>query len=170
MQSNFETALSLVLVHEGGWADHPSDPGGATMKGVTLGTYSSWLGRAISKQELRAIPDAHLEAIYRENYWQRCRCDELPPGVDYAVFDAAVNSGPKRAAQWLQRVSGAVIDGEIGPATIAAVQRLDDDRTINALCDVRLRFLQGLKNWPVFGKGWARRVAEVRKHALVMAG
>lgn len=168
--SNFEASLSLVLVHEGGWSDHPQDPGGATMRGVTLATYSTWLKRAATKAELRAIPDAHLDAIYRAMYWGRCRCDDLPAGVDYAVFDAAVNSGPRRSAQWLQRVSGAVVDGEIGPATLAAVERLDDTQTVNALCDVRLRFLQGLNTWPTFGRGWARRVADVRNHALAMAG
>lgn len=169
MRANFEASLSLVLRHEGGWSDHPRDPGGATMKGVTLATYSKWLGRKATKDELKAIPIQHLEAIYWHGYWVPSKCDDLAAGLDYAVFDAAVNSGPKRAAQWLQRVAGAVVDGEIGPLTLSAVGRLNAAQAIEAYCDVRLRFLMSLQTWPTFGKGWSRRVAEVRRDARVMA-
>jgi lysozyme family protein len=169
MQSNYESSLSLVLVHEGGWADHPKDPGGATMKGVTIGTYSDFLGRPATKPELRAISEAHLEAIYRRRYWDAVRADELPAGVDYCTFDAAVNSGPTRAARWLQiAIGGVVVDGEIGPRTVAAARDVAPAWVINRYCDVRLAFLKTLKTWPTFGKGWARRVEDVRKHALAM--
>jgi lysozyme family protein len=169
MRANFEACLSLVLRHEGGWSDHPRDPGGATMKGVTLATYTDFLGRPATKAELKAIPDQHLETIYWHGYWVPCRCDDLAAGLDYAVFDAAVNSGPKRAAQWLQRVAGAVVDGQVGPATLAAVNKLEPAKAIESYCDVRLRFLMSLSTWPTFGKGLLRRVAEVLRDARVMA-
>ncbi|SDY77894.1 Glycosyl hydrolase 108 [Nitrosomonas halophila] len=91
MQDNFLNALEHVLAHEGGWADHPRDPGGATMKGVTLAVYQRYFGADKDKAALRAISDAELQHVYRTGYWEKCRCDELPNGVDYAVFDAAVN-------------------------------------------------------------------------------
>ena len=92
MKRNFASSLAHVLKHEGGWADHPRDPGGATMKGVTLATYSDWLGRQATKDELRAISDEHLRTIYKARFWDAVRGDELPSGVDYVVFDMAVNS------------------------------------------------------------------------------
>ncbi len=88
-----------MLKHEGGWADHPKDPGGATMKGVTLATYRRHFGKNKSKRALRNISDDDLGQIYRSGYWDKCRCDRLPSGVDYAVFDAAVNSGPGRSVK-----------------------------------------------------------------------
>lgn len=102
MKENFEQSLQYVLVHEGGFADHPSDPGGATMKGVTLATFRRHFGANKSVNDLKNITQAQLEQIYRSGYWDKCRCDQLPSGVDYAVFDGAVNSGPGRSAIWLQ--------------------------------------------------------------------
>ena len=104
--ANFERALPLVLKHEGGYVDHPNDPGGATNLGVTIGTLSSWLGRPATKAEVKALTRATVAPIYRKNYWAAIRGDELPAGLDYAVFDFAVNSGPKRAAMALQRAVG----------------------------------------------------------------
>lgn len=115
MKNSFKNALKLVLVHEGGWADHPRDPGGATMKGVTLVVYQRHFGENKNKDDLRNITDAELEKIYRSGYWEKCHCDDLPVGVDYIVFDAAVNSGPGRSAKWLQGAVGAKQDGGIGP-------------------------------------------------------
>ena len=97
MKKNFKKALKHVLVHEGGWADHPRDPGGATMKGVTLATYRSHFGEGKSKNDLWNITDEELGQVYRSGYWSKCHCDELPAGVDYVAFGAAVNSGPGAA-------------------------------------------------------------------------
>jgi hypothetical protein len=121
MKENFEQSLQYVLVHEGGFADHPSDPGGATMKGVTLATFRRHFGANKSVNDLKNITQAQLEQIYRSGYWDKCRCDQLPSGVDYAVFDGAVNSGPGRSAIWLQGAVGAVRDGGIGPNTLSKV-------------------------------------------------
>jgi len=169
-KNNFKEALKHVLVHEGGWADHPKDPGGATMKGVTLMTFQRHFGQQQSKNDLRNISDAQLEQIYREGYWDKCHCDELPAGVDYVVFDGAVNSGSSRSAKWLQGAVGAKRDGGIGPKTLAQVAAAESVHVCDAVCDERLAFLQRLRTWSTFGKGWGRRVEGVRKVALKMAG
>jgi lysozyme family protein len=170
MKRNYRAALSKVLIHEGGWADHPRDPGGATMKGVTLRTYQRFFGAAKTKDDLRNITDDELEQIYRQGYWDKCRCDDLPRGLDYVVFDAAVNSGPARSAKWLQAAVGVTQDGSIGPRTLEKIGSHDPVDTIQDCCDRRLRFLQSLDNWSVFGGGWGRRVAAVRSDAVAMAG
>lgn len=166
MKDNFARCLPEILRHEGGWADHRKDPGGATMKGITIGTYRQWKGRAVTKAELRAISDEEVAAIYRRNYWDKVRGDDLPAGLDLVAFDAAVNSGPARGARWLQTALGVAADGKIGPKTIAAAQAADAAMAINRALDIRLSFLRGLKTWSTFGKGWSARVAGVRKVAL----
>ena len=169
MKGNFEACLKETLRHEGGWSDHPQDRGGATMKGVTIGVYAQWKGRKVTKDELRAISDAEVAAIYRRNYWDKVRGDELPRGLDLVAFDAAVNSGPTRSAKWLQSSVGAAADGKIGPDTIHAASRAPIKASIMVACETRRRFLRGLREWPTFGKGWMRRVADVEAAALRMA-
>lgn len=164
--SRFSDCLSFVLKEEGGWADDPKDPGGATMKGVTLAVYEQFKGRHASKAELRAISDEDLAAIYRQGYWDNLRCDDLPPGVDLVAFDAAVNSGPARSAKWLQRAVLVPDDGAIGPVTIKVVNGMNRAQVINAACDQRLAFLRSLPTFSHFGKGWTARVARVRSAAL----
>lgn len=169
MDRNFGTVMPLVLKHEGGFANHPKDPGGATMKGVTLATFQKYKPGA-SVADLKAISDDMLNRIYRDGYWSKVRGDQLPSGLDYAVFDFAVNSGPSRAARYLQGLLGVEQDGIIGPKTLNALAGRDVKDLVNALCDARLAFLKGLKTWGTFGKGWASRVAGVRKKALAMTG
>ena len=170
MKDNFESSLKHVLVHEGGWADHPSDPGGATMKGVTFAVFQRYYGPDKTKNDLRNITDEQLAHIYRTGYWDKCKCDELPDGVDYALFDAAVNSGPARGAKWLQAAVGASQDGAIGPNTLSKVAAHDPKTIIGDMLDRRLSFLQGLSTWNIFKRGWSNRVKGVRKTAKKMAG
>lgn len=170
VSSRFAACLAEVLRHEGGYVDHPADPGGATNLGITLATLSDWRGRPVTKQEVRDLTVAEAGAIYHARYWQPIRGDALPPGIDLAVFDWAVNSGPARAARGLQSVLGVAQDGEIGPVTLAALARAPGPVTvITDLCDARMRFLRGLAGWPTFGKGWTRRVGEVEEAALRVA-
>jgi lysozyme family protein len=169
MDRNFARALSLVLVSEGGWSDNPADPGGATMKGVTLANFRRYVKADATKADLRAISDAQVAAVYRRFYWDAVLGADLPAGVDYAVFDFAVNSGPGRAAKHLQAVLGVVQDGRIGPDTLAAARRKPAGVVIDALCDARLAFLEKLPTWPSFGRGWSARVASVRRQALLMS-
>lgn len=149
---NFNACLRIVLKHEGGYVDHPRDPGGATNLGVTIGTYSAWIGRRATKAEMRALTVADVTPIYRKNYWDACGCGAMPAGVDLMVFDPAVNSGPARAKQWYVRGrrNGAV-------------------ETIRAIRDIRMGFLRSLRHWDAFGKGWSRRVADVSARAEAMA-
>ena len=164
MRDSFQRALQQVLHHEGGWSDHPADPGGATMKGVTLKTYSDWLGRPATKDELREIPDAHIEAIYRERYWNAVRGDDLPPGIDMMVFDFAVNAGRKRAILTLQQAVDMPIaqqDGAIGPGTLAAVRdkwnRMGVSSVATNYATLRELFYRNLSTFETFGRGWLRR-------------
>jgi lysozyme family protein len=168
MDRNFARALSLVLKSEGGWSDNPADPGGATMKGVTLASFRRYVDPKGTRDDLRHITDAQLATCYRKFYWDAVAGDNLPDGVDYATFDFAVNSGPGRAAKYLQAVAGVPQDGGIGPATLAAVGKLPSGAIIDNLCDNRLAFLKRLPTWPDFGKGWSSRVESVRKASLAM--
>ena len=167
-QASFPVALAATLRHEGGWSDHPRDPGGATMRGITLRVYSNYLGRDATKEELRSISDDELTAIYRASYWDACRCDDLPAGIDYAVFDAAVNSGPGRAAKLLQASVNVTVDGAIGAKTIKAVCDADAIKIIETLCEERLEFLRSLPTFDAFGKGWTSRVNHVRDQAIAL--
>lgn len=174
MQANYDRALPLILKHEGGFVNHPKDPGGATNKGITIGTLKR-LGIDVDRDgdsditDLKNLRHEHVARVYKLFYWDAVRADMLPSGLDYAVADFAVNSGPSRAAQHLQRILGVTADGDIGPKTLAAVAKRDAADLVNALCDSRLRFLRGLKTWGTFGKGWNRRVAEVRAVGLAWA-
>lgn len=168
MKDNFDRCLAEVLRHEGGWADHPRDPGGATMQGITIATYSHWLGREATKEELRNIPAAHRDEIYRKRYWDKVRGDELPLGVDLCLFDYAVNSGPKRAIVAVQEALAVNADGALGPVTMGAIQ-MATPALIPWVCEYRLAFLQRLPIWDTFGKGWAKRVKDVQSVAMEMA-
>lgn len=125
MDRNFNRSLKLVLAHEGGWSDHPKDPGGATMKGVTLANFRRYVKPNATKDDLRKITDDQISTVYRKYYWDAVSGAELPDGVDYAVFDFAVNSGPARAAKYLQAIVGTAQDGKIGPATLTATRAQD---------------------------------------------
>lgn len=166
-KDNFKACLAVTLSHEGGWSDHPSDPGGATMKGVTIGRYREYYPNA-SKADLRNISDAMLERIYRDDYWRAVSGDNLPYGVDLATFDAGVNSGPSRGAKWLQRAVGVVQDGIVGTDTLKAAILADGKAAIQRLCGYRLSFVQGLKTFAVFGRGWSRRIADIEARSVAM--
>jgi len=169
MEANFFKSLEMVLKHEGGFVDHPDDPGGATNKGITHKTYSDFLGRPLEDvDELKNIPEEHVQLIYKQGYWDKVKGDNLPSGVDFAIFDWAVNSGPGRAAKALQKAVGATADGAIGPKTLAAVEAADAAEIIKAVADDREVFYKSLRTFNTFGKGWLRRNKETRDFALEM--
>ena len=165
----FDICFPMVIKHEGGFVDHPSDPGGITNLGVTKAAWEEYIGREVTEQEMRDLTIEKVKPFYRKSYWDRVKADDLPPGVDYAVFDYAVNSGPARAAKTLQECVGATKDGAIGPKTLEAVKARDAAQLAKELCDKRLEFLQGLPHFPTFARGWTRRVLEVSKTAGEMA-
>ena len=169
-RQNWGQSFEWMIEHEGGYVDHPDDPGGATNLGVTIGTLSAHLGRRATKDEVRALTKDEVRPIYRKRYWDAVSGDDLPPGVDHAVFDYAVNSGPARSAKALQGVIGAEQDGIIGPVTLGAVRQLGARNVIDGLQDERLRFLKRLSTWPTFGRGWEKRVKRVRSEAKSLIG
>jgi lysozyme family protein len=154
---NFDTAFDALLKHEGGYSDHAADPGGKTRYGIT----EAVARRVGYKGDMRELPLELAKRIYLEDYWRAVRADELPAGVRYAVFDAAVNSGPKQAVKWLQRAAGTADDGVIGPKTLAAVNALNADALRARLLAQRLKLMTGLPTWPAFGRGWAKRIADL---------
>lgn len=169
--SNFDAALARVLVSEGGYVNNPKDPGGATNKGITQRVYNLYrqrLGNADIKP-VQSISDAEVRQIYKEQYWDVAKCDSLPIGVSYCVFDGDVNSGVSQSTKWLQRALGLVVDGVIGPNTITAANEADPDTLIDAICDRRMAYLKALSGWKYFGKGWTPRVAHVRVVAKQLA-
>ena len=168
--STYDEALRRLLVHEGGYSNHPSDPGGPTNFGITIYDYRRYVKPSATAADVRAMRIDEAKAIYRAKYWNAQRCDGLPAGVDYSVFDYGVNSGIGRSGKVLRRVVGlpdntSVVTEEV----LGAVAQRDAKAIIGAINDERLRFLKGLKTWPVFGAGWSRRVAEVKAFSLHLA-
>jgi lysozyme family protein len=153
----FDEAFHTLLGHEGGFVDHPSDPGGATNWGITEAVARS----NGYKGQMRYLPVELAKRIYRIQYWDPCRADDLPAPLRYPVFDAAVNSGVDQAAKWLQRAVGVIADGKIGPKTVAAANSIPPDKAARRMLGERLRFMTDLKTWGSFGKGWARRIASL---------
>jgi len=172
MTDNFETCLALILAHEGGYIDHPKDPGGRTNHGVTQRVWEEWTGHEVDEKQMRALTPELVAPLYKRKYWDACRADELLDGVDYVVFDVAVNSGVGRAVKLLQQSVGATPDGGFGSITMALTKKAEEDptRLIEQYCARRLEFLQSLKTFETFGKGWSRRVSEVKDKALKMLG
>ena len=154
---NFDQAFDILLKHEGGFSDHAADPGGKTRFGIT----EAVAREAGYRGDMRELPLDLAKRIYKDRYWDAVRANELPEAVRYAVFDAAVNSGPRQAILWLQRAVGVKDDGVIGPVTLAAVRAADPEQLVRRMLAQRLRFMTGLPNWPAFGRGWARRVADL---------
>lgn len=183
MKFNFEKCLEWVLKHEGGLTDDPYDPGSLTNKGITIFRFAEHRkvkltirnGKPVRDQifqelaaELKKISNLEVSNIYYKYYWSPLRCDDLPPGVDYAIFDFGVNSGPARSAKYLQGIVKVHIDGKIGPVTLAAVNKADPKYIVTEICKRRQEFLRGLNTFWRFGKGWTRRVNEVKTRALEM--
>lgn len=170
MRANFDAALAAMLAHEGGFVHDPRDPGGATNRGVTQAVYDAWrVDHQLPAQSVRLITPAEVMAVYKRRYWDTVQGDTLPSGLDYCLFDFAVNSGPKRAITYLQRVLGTTPDGKLGPVTMDAANRVPAKDLIEGVCNLRLAFLKKLPHFDRFGRGWTRRVAEVRAKAKGMA-
>ncbi|MEI2387627.1 glycoside hydrolase family 108 protein [Breoghania sp. JC706] len=160
---NYRQCLEWVLAYEGGYIDHPKDPGGATNRGVTQRVYTAYRKRlGLSTQSVRHITADEVASIYRSQYWDAIRGDGLPAGVEFAVFDFAVNSGVRRAVKALQRALGIRADGIIGNITLAAARAADPESLITAVCKRRMSFLHRLSTFATFGRGWTHRVEGYR--------
>ena len=169
MKENWEQCFALVLKHEGGFVNHPKDPGGMTNLGVTRTNWELFLDHDVTEADMRALTPEMVKPFYKKNYWDRIRGDELPSGVDYAAYDLAVNSGTGRAAKYLQQIAGVTADGVIGPRSMEAIKNCDAEDVVNEICNMRMTFLEGLGTFDTFGKGWTIRVNDVKAKATEMA-
>lgn len=148
---DFDTAFDRLIAHEGGFVDHPSDPGGATNFGISQRSYPG--------EDIRGMTLARAKAIYLRDFWGPAGCDAVPDASRFDLFDMAVNSGVSRAVKTLQRAVGEREDGIIGPRTLQAAQSMPAARLVARFNGVRLDYMAGLHNWPAFGRGWAKRIA-----------
>ena len=168
MQSNWKQSFELMLQSEGGYANHPSDPGGRTNLGVTQATWENWIGRQSDESEMRSLTSDKVEPMYRKKFWDAVRGDELPTGIDYLMFDFAVNAGAGRAIKTLQTSIGVAADGAFGPITMAAMKSFEPVKLIERFSQAKEDFYRSLNTFNVFGKGWLNRVERVRAEALKM--
>ena len=167
MEETFNAALAHVLKFEGGYTDHPSDPGGATNLGITIGELARIRGRAVTKDDVRALTREEAAAIYRRSYWDAARCPALPSGIDFAVFDCAVNQGLGRAARFLQQAANVKIDGKIGPMTLAAAAAKPGETLLIEFMALRMQSYGSLQRlFKTFGLGWSRRLMATHASAL----
>ncbi len=172
MKENYDRALEWTLAWEGGYVNDPHDPGGATNMGITQRVYDGWrLKQGLARRPVREIGPSEVRAIYRRQYWDAVRGDDLPPGIDAAVFDFAVHSGPARAVKFLQRLVGVEADGIMGHITLAAIHAGTGSWAdlIRRYCDARLAWLRRLRLWSRYGHGWERRVRDIRRRAVALA-
>ena len=170
--SNFNKCLNLVLHHEGGYVNHPKDPGGMTNMGITKRVYEEWIGYAVSEHTMQNLTEEDVGPIYRKNYWDRLKCDELPQGLDLCLFDFGVNAGTGRAAKYLQTLVGTKPDGGIGPMTLKAVSEYVEKhglaKAIDNYQEARQAYYEKLSTFDTFGRGWTRRVDETTQLAKTM--
>ena len=165
MKENFGVAFNSMIKHEGGFVNHPKDPGGMTNLGVTKKVWDDWTGGNADEQEMQSLTPDKVAPLYKKRYWDAIKGDDLPSGIDLCVFDCAVNSGVSRAVRILQRILGVKDDGVIGAVTISAVTAIPVDDLIERYTEERQDFLESLPTFSVFGKGWTTRVAQVETQA-----
>jgi lysozyme family protein len=171
MKNSYPTAIKSVLAHEGGYTNHPADPGGPTNWGITIADARMYWKSTATAADVKAMPLSVAQDIYKKRYWDAQRCDELPAGLDYSVFDYGVNSGIGRSGKVLRRILGlSDATSAVTQEVLDAVAKRDTKSLIVAMNDERLRFLKSLRTWPTFGGGWGRRVAEVKALSLQLAG
>jgi len=165
MINNWESSLEKILHHEGGYVNHPKDPGGETNLGVTKRVYEEWGG----EKDMKDLLVEDVNPIYKKNYWDKCKCDDLPNGLDLCVFDFGVNAGPGRAAKFLQRMIGTTVDGGIGPNTLKAVETYVEETGLETAIEnyqsARQSYYEELSTFDTFGRGWTRRVEETTASA-----
>ena len=167
MQANYDKCLETILHHEGGYVNHPKDPGGETNLGVTKRVYEEHGGT----KDMKELTVEDVAPIYKKGYWDKMKCDDLPSGLDLCVFDFGVNAGPGRAAKYLQTMIGTVADGGIGPNTLKALANYEEE--VGGVAEVikeyqkrRQAYYEGLSTFATFGKGWTRRTTETTEEAL----
>ena len=175
MKENWERSFELMLKSEGGFSDDPRDNGnklpdgrlGSTMLGVTQYNWEAWSGHQVTHEQMKKLRPEDVKPFYKKKFWAAFRCDDLPLGIDYLVFDFSVNAGVGRGAKTLQSVVGATPDGAIGPLTLAAVAKQSEKELIDSFSAAKMDFYLGLNN-PTYEAGWLNRVKHTRTAALEM--
>lgn len=171
MKTSYPQALAFVLQYEGGYSDHPLDPGGPTNLGITQAELARVRGHAVSKDDVRKLTKDEAAAIYQDSYWDAAQCDVLPAGVDLAVFDCAVNQGLGRAKRFLQQAAGVEVDGKVGPKTLAAVAKAEAEPLLIEFMARRMESYGSLqKLFGTFGLGWSRRLMAAHAAAIGLLG
>lgn len=170
MNSNWQKSFELMLKSEGGYVNNPADPGGMTNLGVTKATWENWVGRESDEAEMRGLTPEKVEPLYKKKFFDAVRGDELPVGLDYLLFDFAVNAGAGRAIKTLQSAVGVTPDGGFGSMTMAAVQALNPQELIEKFSQAKEDFYRSLPTFATFGGGWLNRVADVKLKATSMIG
>ena len=168
MKHNWDEALRHILKYEGGYVNHPADPGGMTNLGVTKRVWEEWTGKPATEADMRALTPEMVGPLYKTRYWDAVRADDLPSGVDLCVFDCAVNAGVGRASKFLQQAVGVTADGQIGPKTVEAPTAKPADEVVAKFCDLREAHYKSLPTFATFGKGWMRRLASVESEAQTL--
>lgn len=166
MIGNFERCLAHVFKSEGGFVNHPKDPGGITNLGVTKRVWEEWTGKPATVEDMKALTPNLVGPLYKVNYWEKCKGNSLPLGVDLCVFDFGVNSGTHRAVVFLQRIAKVTQDGVLGPKSLAAVNAMSPEALIKEYCMARRLFIRGLTTYEHFGRGWENRINSVETDAL----
>ena len=166
MKVNYDKCLETILHHEGGYVNHPKDPGGETNLGVTKKVYQEHGGT----KDMKDLLVEDVAPIYKKGYWDKMKCDDIPSGLDLCLFDFGVNAGPGRAAKFLQSMIGTTVDGGIGPNTLAKLEEYirenGEHEAVNKYQEMRQKYYEQLSTFDTFGKGWTRRVEETTKLAL----
>ena len=168
MKHNWDEALRHILKYEGGYVNHPADPGGMTNLGVTKRVWEEWTGKPATEADMRALTPEMVGPLYKTRYWDAVRGDDLPSGIDLCVFDAAVNAGVGRASKFLQQAVGVTADGQIGPKTVEATTAKPADEVVAKFCDLREAHYKSLPTFATFGKGWMNRLASVESEAQTL--
>ena len=166
MKVNYDKCLETILHHEGGYVNHPKDPGGETNLGVTKKVYQEHGGT----KDMKDLLVEDVAPIYKKGYWDKMKCDDIPTGLDLCLFDFGVNAGPGRAAKFLQSMIGTTVDGGIGPNTLAKLEEYirenGEHEAVNKYQEMRQKYYENLSTFATFGRGWTRRVQETTKLAL----
>jgi lysozyme family protein len=178
MISNWDKSFNMVIAHEGGFTNDERDPGnklpdgrkGSTMLGCTQANWEKYVGHTVTQDDMKLLKKEDVKPLYKRDYWDAVRGDDLPAGVDYAVFDFAINAGPAAARKMIQKALGVTADGSIGPATLKAIQDAEGKDLLEKFSHSKEAFYKSLSTFPTYGKGWLKRVADVQTSASTMIG
>jgi len=178
MIENWSKSFDMVIAHEGGFTNDERDPGnklpdgrkGSTMLGCTQANWEKYIGHEVTQDDMKLLKKEDVKPLYKRDYWDAVKGDDLPVGVDYAVFDFAINAGPSAARKMIQKALGVTADGAIGPATMKAIQEANGKDLLDKFSHSKEAFYKSLPTFQTYGKGWLKRVTDVQTSASTMIG